>query len=44
MVSSPATVIPAERSESRDPTLGACMFGELDPGSALRAVRDDNAS
>ena len=34
-------VIPAERSESRDPTRGAGLRGELDPGSALRAVRDD---
>src|SRR5256885_15065093 len=35
-------VIPAERSERRDPTLGTCMLGDLGPGSALRAVRDDS--
>src|SRR5262245_908244 len=35
------SVIPAERSESRESTLGACMPGEVGPGSALRAVRDD---
>src|SRR5207302_2209873 len=34
------SVIPAERSESRDPPLGMC--GALGPGSTLRAVRDDN--
>jgi len=35
-------VISAEQSESRDPTLGAGLCGELGPGSALRAVRDDS--
>jgi len=35
-------VIPAERSESRDPTLSACRRGEMGPGSALRTVRDDS--
>jgi hypothetical protein len=35
----PPVVIPAERSESRDP-LGR-ILGRMGPGSALRAVRDD---
>ena len=37
-------VIPAERSESREPSANQSAHGEMGPGSTLRSARDDKSS